>query len=112
MTTHLAAFFKKRRLGNRLSFGRLARLAGYRNISKSARHIQVFEQTGDVHSDLLAKLLAVLDVEEETVKRLREEDYREWNVRANQPVRPCLAVRLMAAVYATVPLPDDITSVP
>lgn len=112
MEHRLAGHFRAVRLSKGLTLGKLAGLVGYRNISKGANRIKTFEDTGGIHADLLAKLSDALGIDRETVKRLAEEDRREfveeWNAWANEPIRPYLVVRLMAAVYNRVELPDDI----
>ena len=57
----------------------------------------------------------VLGIDRATVEALVEEDRRrffeEWNEWANQPIQPHLVVRLMAAMYSPIDLPDEIQSV-
>ena len=54
---------------------------------------------------------AALDVDQATVERLAQEDLREWAAWANEPIRPYLVARAMAAIYCPVQLPDEIQSV-
>jgi hypothetical protein len=114
MPTHLAEHFHQQRLCRGLSLGQLARLVGYRNVSRGANRIQTFEQRGEVHPDLLSKLCDVLCVHRASVEMLLENDRRdffeEWIVWANQPINPHIVVRLIPAFYITEPLPEGITS--
>jgi transcriptional regulator with XRE-family HTH domain len=113
--TKLAEHFRQTRLARGLRLGDLARRLGYKNVGKGANRINTFERGGRIHKDLFAKLAVALGIDSETVDRLVEEDRRqffaEWNAWANEPIRPHLVVRLMAAVYTIHPLPDEIQTV-
>jgi hypothetical protein len=82
----------------------------YRNINKGANRILKFEQRGDVYQDLLSKLAQALNVAPEMIEEDRRNFFREWTAWANQPIRPYLVVRLLAAVYLREQLPDGTTS--
>ena len=115
MESQLAKHFRTTRLAKGINLGQLARLAGYRNVSKGANRINKFEGGGDIHAELLHKLADVLSIDRQTVDRLVEEDRRqffeEWNAWANEPIRPYLVIRLMAAIYCPHELPEEIQSV-
>ena len=108
MKSKLSEHFWRTRLAKGLRFGQLARQCGYKNISKGSRKIQEFEQGGSIQEDLLLKLADALGIDGATVASLIDEDRRLWNHWANEPVRPYIVLRLMAAIYSTVPIPDDI----
>ncbi len=115
MESQLANHFRTARLNKGLNLAQLARLVGYKNVCKGANRINAFERGGSVHADLRRKLAEVLGIDQLTVDRLMEEDRRqffaEWNAWANEPIRPYLIVRLMAAVYSPHDLPEKIQSV-
>ena len=75
-------------------------MVGYSNIAKGIRRIETFEGCGDITNDLLVKLAAALEIDEETIGRLSEEDLREWAAWANEPIKPYMVVRLIAAMYS------------
>lgn len=110
MATHLSKYFKKRRIEMGLKTGQLARLVGYRNLSKGIRRITEFETTGAVHPVLFQKLTAALEVEQETIKRLLKNDYGDWSRWADEPVMPYLVLRIMPAFYTQLNLPESVCS--
>ena len=111
MTTHVAAYFRKRRLEKGLRLGEVARTLGYRNVSKGARRVDTFETTGNIKEQLFKKLTAVLEIDQATVNGLLQKDLADWTEWANEPIRPYLVVRLMAAIYSPAELPDEVRSV-
>ena len=108
MATHLATFFKRRRLDMGLALGQAAREVGYRNISKGSNRLHRFETTGEIHQELFRKLAVALEVGEDTIKRLIKRDYDEWNKWLNCPIRPYLVLRIMPAIYTRLELPDTV----
>ncbi len=119
MTTHLASYFRQRRLERGLGLGRLAVLVGYKNTdrgqSKGANRLHRFETTGEIHQALLTKLADALGIDQATVQRLAAEDNREflkeWAEWASTPIRPYIIIKAMPAVYCPVQIPDNITDV-
>ncbi len=105
--SHLGDFFRQRRIERKLTFGQLARMIGYQNLSRGSNRIQAFEAGGKVSPDLLNKLSEALAVSPDDVRRLAAEDYRDWLDWANEPVRPHLVLRWMSCVYQRIELPDD-----
>ena len=114
MTTLLAKHFHDLRVERGLNLAQLATLAGYANALKGTNRIVTFERAGEVHPDLLRKLSAILDVDEETIRRLAAEDERvfleNWNRWADEPVEPYAVVRMVACVYQHTSLPPEVTS--
>lgn len=114
MANNLGNFFHEQRIRHGLSLGDLARLVGYRNVSKGANRIARFERFGTVREDLLAALADALGIELQTVESLidqdRQEHLRAWEEWVSEPVPMCLIVRYMPAVYGTVKLPEEITT--
>ena len=74
--TILSRYFKTRRLDLGLRPGAVARQMGYRSIVGAANKICQFEQTGNIHAELFAKLAEVLDIDTPTIERLVESDQR------------------------------------
>lgn len=105
--SHLGDYFRTRRRERDLTLGQLARLLGYRNLSKGSNRISSFEAGGKVHPDLLGKLAGVLEVTPDEIRRLAAEDYRDWLAWANEPIRPYVVLRLLACVYQRIELPDE-----
>jgi transcriptional regulator with XRE-family HTH domain len=108
MTTHLAEYFKERRIAKGLRLGQVAKLVGYTNLSKGARRIDTFERSGEIAADLLVKLAAALEIDRETVNGLCREDYRKW-ISINQPIVPYLVLRLLHG--GPIRLPEEVGSV-
>ena len=114
MSNHLGGHFKARRLEKGLSLGQIGRLLGYKNLSKAANKVQWFEENGSMRQDLLLKLMAILDIEPQTVQQLvakdREDYVREWTEWASQPTPIQIVVRAIPGLMASVKLPDDVTT--
>lgn len=110
--TILSRHFKDRRLALGLRPGDVARRIGYRSIVGAANKICQFEQTGNLHAELFAKLAAVLDIDSPTIERLVEEDRRatfeEWTKWANMPIRPHLVIKLIPAIFGINEIPEAI----
>ena len=110
MKSKLSDFFWRTRFKKGLRLGQLARLCGCKNISKACRKIQAFEQGGCIQADLLLKLADALEIDRATVAALVEEDLADWYHWANEPVRPYIVLRLMAAIYCPVEIPYEVQS--
>ena len=81
-----------------------------RNIRIGAPVMARPESSGKVAHDLLAKLITILEVTPDEVRRSTAEDYRQWLSWANEPIRPYLVAKLMACVYRWIEPPDDALS--
>lgn len=108
--THLARFIRLERLRQNISLGQLARMVGYRNLSKGANRLHRFEFTGKIRQDLLEKVIAALKIDMQPVEELVLKDRDAWEQRANELVPMRLIVRFMTAVYCEQPLPAEITT--
>jgi hypothetical protein len=110
----LGVFIRAERLRDGLTLGQLARLVGYRNLSKGARRLACLEHTGTATPDLLVNVAEALALDWTTVERLAEEDrqerLREWERWVSEPVPMYLVVRLMAAIYVRKGLPAEVTT--
>ena len=115
MTTHLAEHFRKRRLEKGLKLSEVALRMGYQRTNRSLSHgcnrLHKFEISGDINIHLFKKFMAVLEIDQATVNELLQEDLKDWLKWANEPIRPHLVVRLMAAIYSPAELPDEVQSV-
>jgi len=115
MTTHVATFFRKRRLSLGLRLSEVALRVGYRRTDRSLSHgcnrLQRFETTGNIDSRLFKKLMLALDIDQATVNEFAQKDLADWLKWANEPIRPYLVVRLMPAIYSQAELPDEVRSV-
>src|SRR3954454_21930950 len=105
--SHIGDFFRGRRQEMGVTTGELARSVGYRNLNKGKKRLQTFEGGGKVAPDLLDKLATALEVSPDEVRRLADEDYREWLRWANELVRSYVVLRFMACVYQRIELPDE-----
>jgi len=114
MANNLGNYFLNQRVQMSLTLGELARRVGYRNVSKGANRIARFEREGMVTEDLLAILAEALGIDMQTVEALIDQDRQEllraWEEWVSEPVPMQLIVRYLAAVYGTVPLPQEITT--
>ncbi len=103
MATKLSNYFRQQRIRLGLRPGDVARLMGYQSIVGAANKIVMFEERGDILTELFQKLAAALDIDETTLQRLIEQDRREfierWNEWANQPIEPHLVFRAIPGVY-------------
>lgn len=112
MERQLTNFFRKRRLEKNLRLSAVARLVGYRNINRGCNRLVKFEREGIIRDDLLIKLAAVLDIGEDTVAKLQEEDHRkfvaDWNLWANEPIRPYIVTRLIPGFYHRSDVPKEL----
>ncbi|KKM91323.1 hypothetical protein LCGC14_1229640 [marine sediment metagenome] len=112
MASALGNHFRKSRLEKGLRIVELARQAGYRNVTKGCRRVEAFENTGRAKGDLISKLANALEIEDTVIAELLEADRRAWEEWAdmkNQP-QPYIVVRLLAAIYSELPLPDNVTT--
>ncbi len=115
MSTHLSRFFEQHRISKGLKPGQLARECGCTNISKSGSRIRVFEQTGSISRELFEKLSTHFEIDSHIIDRLVEQDRRDffqkWLAWVQEPIKPYLVIRLIAAVYSQRELSPDINTI-
>jgi len=109
----LAKYVKEVREQKGWKRSRLATELGYKNLNKGCRLIHRFETEGVIRRDLFRKMVKVLDLDREKAKRLHAEDERiaheAWEKWVNEPVPMKLVARLMAAVYANLPIDQNLS---
>jgi len=114
MSTNLSRYFQQKRLDRGLKPGQLARLAGCVNVQKNGSRIRSFELSGSIGQELFEKIAAVLEIDARTIEQLAEQDrkefYQAWLEWVNEPIQPCLVIRLMAAIYSSRAVPPEITT--
>jgi hypothetical protein len=114
VSTNLSRYFQQQRLARRLKPGQVARLAGCLNVQKNGSRIRTFELSGNIAQELFEKIAAVLEIDPATIERLVEQDRREfflaWLEWVNEPIKPYLVIRLMAAIYSNRAVPPEITT--
>ena len=110
MSSRLGDYFRKVRLAKGMTLGRLARLVGYRNVNKGCRRIDTFEKTGRATPELFSKMTSILGVDDRLIEQLLDEDRREYQRWLSEPVKPYVVIRLLAAFYSWVDLPERIES--
>jgi hypothetical protein len=112
MATSLSAYFRQRRVDLGLRPGDVARRMGYQSLAGACNKIILFEDRGDIHADLFAKLAAVLGVDQGTIDRLIAQDRREfleaWTAWANDPIEPEIIFRAIPGVFAGHQLPKHL----
>jgi len=80
MTSHLAKYFRQARESKGFRFGQLARLCGYRNVTKGANKIVAFERWGRrIHLGLLMKMADALGIDHATAEAYTAWVCREWH---------------------------------
>ena len=113
MQSELARYFSAVRRSQGIRLGQLARLCGYRSVSKGASRLDRFEKWNEIHENLLRKLADVLGIDQETVARLIAEDHRRyvvaWTEWVNTPIRPSLILGHIGGFCWGEPLPEGMT---
>lgn len=114
MSTNLSRYFQQKRLDAGLKPGQLARLAGCVNVQKNGGRIRCFELSGNIGQQLFEKVAAALQIDTAVVEQLVEQDRREffeaWLQWVNEPIKPYLVIRLIAAIYSSRAVPPEITT--
>jgi transcriptional regulator with XRE-family HTH domain len=112
--SHLGTYFRDQRTSQGLTLGQVARMVSYSNVSKGSNKIVHFEREGDITEELLARLAEALHIDLPAVDRLIEQDRQEylraWEAWVSQPAPMELVVKIIPAVYATMPLPETVTT--
>ena len=114
MWYNLGRYVKKERLKKGLNSSELAHFMGYKNINRGMRRILSLEGEGEVHPEVLKKLIEALNLSQEKVdeqikkdKEQRDKEFQEW---VNTPIKKHLIIRWMAAMYGMLDIPEGIQS--
>ena len=87
---------------------------GYKSIVGACNKVVYFEERGKILADMLAKLAAVLGIDQPMIQRLMEQDYQEyleaWNRWADEPIEPYLVVRAIPGFPFTKDIPPEVTT--
>jgi hypothetical protein len=115
MSTRLSRYFEQKRLEKGLKPGQLARLAACANVQKNGSRIRTFELSGSIGQELFEKITAALEIDAGTIEQLVEQDrkgfFEAWLAWVNEPIKPYLVIRLIAAIYSSRPVPREITTI-
>ena len=109
---HTGRHIKTVRTQRGIRLSELARLLGYGNINRGVQRLHVFESEGIITEELLAKVVQVLGIPDEDLKRLMERDrqdlhrrFEEW---CSKSEPPHLIIRLIPGVYRRKWVPDSV----
>ena len=64
MATNLSNYFREQRIQRGLRPGQVARLMGYKSVVGAANKIILFEERGDIQTELFRKLAVALEIDE------------------------------------------------
>ena len=109
MTTNLSGYIKQERVKQGLNFGELAKLMGYKNISRGMRRAIDLEREGIVHPEVLEKIIEALKLDREHVNALikkdREEYEEEFERWLSEPIQPYYILRIIPTIYQSCDIP-------
>lgn len=108
MNEHLRNYFRGQRERKGIRLGPLAEVVGFQNRNKGARMILQFEREGIVSDDLLQKLIAALEIDQESITQSMEKDRAEWEAWVSEPVPMQMILTPIPAVNILHPLPLEI----
>ena len=106
-------YLKEERLKQNLNTAELARLIGYKNVSKGMNRIIDLERE-NIIPEVLMKIVKALNLDHESVnsliKRDKEEDKMKFEEWLNQPIEMYYVTRLMPTIYLSYELPTNINT--
>lgn len=108
MESQLGNYAREERKKRGLRLQTLAGLIGYENLNKGARRIEQLEKQGICDPDLFQKIVQVLKLDPKEIEVRIEMDQRDFEKYLDEPVPMEMIVRLMAAIYALHPLPEEV----
>ncbi len=107
-------YLKEERLKQRLNTSELARLMGYRNVSKGMNRITNLERENIIIPEVLEKIVNVLNLDHEYVdsliKRDEEKDRRIFEEWLSEPIEMYYVMRIIPTIYLSYNLPSNINS--
>jgi len=109
MTTHLGTYIKQKRVEKNINTADLAKKMGYKNLNKGTRRIIDLEREGIVHSEVLEKIAAALNLDRNHINALinkdRQEQEEEFEKYLSEPVRPYYILRIIPTIYQSYDIP-------
>jgi len=107
-------YLKKERLKQNLNTAELARLIGYKNVSKGMNRIVDLERENIIIPEVLVKIVKALNLDREyvnsLVKKDRDEDRRKFEKWVSEPIKMYYVIRIIPAIYMSYDLPSNIKS--
>lgn len=108
MHRNLRKFVRSERERRRIRIGKLARMIGYKNVSKGSNKIVKFEREGAIDEALFQSISEALELDPVKIQEAIEKDQRDWESWLDEPVPMEIVVRYMPAVYSRKSLPAEI----
>ncbi len=110
MSNHAGNYVKSERLRQKLRYGDLARLAGWKNVNRGARRIQTLERGEFVDKNAYEKIANALQLDRAKISDLARQDREaflaEWENWVDQPVPVQIVMRAFAGCYIARTPPD------
>ncbi len=114
MVKHTGKYLKEERLKKNLNTAELAKMMGYKNVSKGMNRIVDLERENIIILEILEKIVNVLNLDREYVnsliKRDRDEDRRKFEEWLSEPIEMYYVMRIIPAIYLSYDLPTNINS--
>ncbi len=107
-------YLKEERLKQRLNTAELARLMGYKNVSKGMNRIIDLERENIIIPEVLKRIVDALNLDHDHVHSLirkdRDEDKRKFEEWVNKPIKMYYIIRLMPTIYLSFEMPTNINT--
>ena len=111
MVKHTAKYLKEERLKQNLNTAELARLIGYKNVSKGMNRIVDLERENIIIPEVLVKIVDALNLDREyvnsLVKKDRDEDRRKFEKWVSEPIKMYYVIRIIPAIYMSYDLANS-----
>ena len=105
---------KEERLKKNLNTAELARLIGYKNVSKGMNRIVDLERENIIIPEVLVKIVKALNLDHSYVNSLveknREKDKKDFEQGLSEPIEMYYVMRIIPAIYVSYELPTNINS--
>jgi len=107
-------YLKEERLKKNLNTAELARLIGYKNVSKGMNRIVDLERENIIIPEVLAKIVKALNLDHSYVNSLvekdKDEDKKEFEKWLSEPIKMYYVMRIIPTIYLSYDLPSYIYS--